>query len=158
MIFEANHRTCKCGLRAAIGREAVRAEQQRDVVVLVSLLHLENHRDLREKRLALVLLEILAGLEHHPVFARLERLFGREQFGDASLLVGGALGQWLPVLADVFSRVTLTPGEGRPFSRLSTCTLSGLPAASARPEKALRPSAAKVMRRVVMVSLLIGNG
>ena len=89
-------------LRPAIGRETVRAQQQRDVVVLISLLDLEDHRNFREERLVLDLLVVLAGLEHHAVFTGFEWLFGREQFGDPPLLVSGALSQCLPVLADVF--------------------------------------------------------
>ncbi|MNW67882.1 hypothetical protein D3C74_465490 [compost metagenome] len=70
--------------------------------MLIGLLHFEDHRNLREERVVLDLLEVLAGLEHHPVFTRFKRLFGREQFGNSPLFIGRALSQWLPVLANVF--------------------------------------------------------
>src|SRR5690606_4479594 len=47
--------------------------------------------------------------------------------------------QFLP---SCFSRVTFTSGDGRPFSRFRTCTLSGLPAASATLVRLLRTAPA----------------
>ncbi|MOA32828.1 hypothetical protein D3C78_1540790 [compost metagenome] len=49
-----------------------------------------------------------------------------------------------------FSRVTVTSGEGRPSSRLSTCTLSGLPAARARDDRPLSSAPANRVLSVFM--------
>src|SRR3989344_2856108 len=57
-----------------------------------------------------------------------------------------------------FSNVTLTPGEGRPSCKLSTCTLNGFVAADARAERALNTAPAKKLFKTVMVMSLIFNG
>ena len=67
--------------------------------MLVGVFHFEDHRDFREEGVAPGLFEVLAGFEHHAVFARFKRLLGREQFANATLFVSHTLAQHLPVLA-----------------------------------------------------------
>lgn len=51
------------GLVTPVGRETVRAEQQRDVVMRHGAVHLEDHRDLREEARRVVCCEPVTGLE-----------------------------------------------------------------------------------------------
>ena len=81
----------------SIRREAIGAEQQRDVVMGYGGIDLENHRYFREEGFGLLLGKPVAGLEGHPVGAVSQMLALRVQPGDTPLLIGDALAERLPL-------------------------------------------------------------
>ncbi len=106
------------GLIAAIAGEAVRADQQGNVVVRHRAIGVEDHRDLREERGCIVLTKPLARLERHTIVTFFQRGVGGIQGSDTALLVRDTLADLCPLAVDLlFERdIDPPPKASRPAS------------------------------------------